>query len=54
MVEIRLTAKSGDKTLAEILGDKDAVYTVFMEGGDCTNEGDFASPVQIVIFNKKW
>lgn len=43
----RLAVKSSDKTLNEILGNKEAVYAVFMSGGDCTNEGDFASPVQM-------
>lgn len=48
----RLRVKSTDKTLAEILGDKEAIFAVFMEGGDCTNEGDFASPVQMSYLMK--
>ena len=47
MVESRIKVKSGDKTLSEILNGKEAIYTVIMSGGDCTNEGDFASPVQM-------
>ena len=43
----RLGVKSSNKTLNEILGNKEAIYAVFMAGGDCTNEGDFASPVQM-------
>lgn len=45
--EKRLSLKVGDRELSEILGDKEAIFAVFMEGGDCTNEGDFASPVQM-------
>lgn len=45
--ERRISLKVGDKKLSEILGDKEAIFVVFMEGGDCTNEGDFASPVQM-------
>ena len=45
--EKRLSLKVGDRELSKILGDKEAIFAVFMEGGDCTNEGDFASPVQM-------
>lgn len=45
--ERRFTAEPGNKTLREIIGDKDAIYIIAMEGGDCTSEGDFASPVQM-------
>ncbi|MDD6794117.1 MAG: metallopeptidase TldD-related protein [Clostridiaceae bacterium] len=47
MYEARFAAKCSTKNLKEIIGDKDAIFAVFMEGGDCTNEGDFASPVQM-------
>lgn len=52
MVDTRLRVKSSNKSLSEILGNKEAIYTVFMEGGDCTNEGDFASPVQMAYLIK--
>lgn len=51
--ELRLKLKSEDKRLSEILGDDEAIFTVFMEGGDCTNEGDFASPVQMAYLFKE-
>ncbi len=50
--ERRLSLKVGDKKLSEIVGHKEAVFAVFMEGGDCTNEGDFASPVQMAYLLK--
>ena len=48
----RLSVESGNKTLKEILGDKEAIFIVFMQGGECTNEGDFASPVQMAYLMK--
>lgn len=36
-----------DKTLAELLGGKRAILIDTMSGGDCTAEGNFASPVQL-------
>lgn len=35
-----------DKTLQEILGNEKAILIDTMAGGDCTAEGNFASPVQ--------
>lgn len=40
------SVKLSNKTLAEIVGDRDAIYVAVMDGGDCTNEGIFSSPVQ--------
>lgn len=34
------------KTLKELVGSKDAIFIAVMSGGDTTNEGVFASPVQ--------
>lgn len=47
MNDPRMNVKSGNKTLLDIIGKNEAIYAIFMEGGDCTNEGDFASPVQM-------
>ncbi|MBE6051052.1 MAG: hypothetical protein E7214_10485 [Clostridium sp.] len=40
------SVNTSNKTLSEIIGDKDAIYVAEMAGGDCTNEGIFSSPVQ--------
>lgn len=44
---ISLSIKPSEKTLEQLLDGKQAIYVVIMSGGDCTNEGDFASPVQM-------
>lgn len=41
-----------DKTLNEIIGDKEAIYIANMSGGDCTDEGIFSSPVQTAYLMK--
>lgn len=41
-----LSPKCSDKTLKELIANKTAIYVVVMSGGDTTNEGLFASPVQ--------
>lgn len=41
-----LTVQSTGKTLKELVGTKDAIFIVIMSGGDTTNEGNFAAPVQ--------
>lgn len=38
-----------DKNLNELIGDEPAILCLFTEGGDCTNEGDFATPVQMAF-----
>lgn len=43
----RLSIESGDKTLAELIGGGEAIFIDTMSGGDATNEGQFASPVQM-------
>ncbi len=42
-----LTLKSSDKNLDELIGNEPVILCVFASGGDCTNEGDFATPVQM-------
>lgn len=44
---ISLSIKPSDKTLEQLVDGKSAILVVMMSGGDCTNEGDFASPVQM-------
>lgn len=39
--------KRSDKTIKELLHGQKAVYVGMMSGGDTTNEGEFASPVQL-------
>lgn len=41
-----LEIASSGKSLQALLEGRDALYIVMMSGGDCTNEGVFASPVQ--------
>ncbi|MGF7145173.1 PmbA protein [Anaerotaenia torta] len=41
-----LKAVYGSRTLKELLGGEQAVLAVIMSGGDYTNSGDFAAPVQ--------
>jgi len=42
-----LSIKSGEKNLSELVGDEEWVCLVMASGGDCTNEGNFATPVQL-------
>lgn len=44
---ISLSIKPSNKTLEQLLQGNPAIFVVMMDGGDCTNEGDFASPVQM-------
>ena len=39
--------KCSDKKLDELIGNEPVILCVFASGGDCTNEGDFATPVQM-------
>lgn len=41
--------KLSDKNLDELVGDEPIILCVFADGGDCTNEGDFATPVQMAF-----
>jgi PmbA protein len=43
----RLAIEPGEKTLLELTGSDKCVYIVVASGGDWTNDGDFASPVQL-------
>ena len=49
---ISLSIKPSDKSLEQLLQGKSAIYVVMMGGGDCTNEGDFASSVQMSYLMK--
>ncbi|OQA27199.1 MAG: hypothetical protein BWY58_00908 [Chloroflexi bacterium ADurb.Bin344] len=42
-----LSVLPSQKTLAEILNGRDAIFAAVLSGGDFTNEGQFASPVQM-------
>lgn len=42
-----LSLKCSDKKLDELIGNEPVILCVFASGGDCTNEGDFATPVQM-------
>lgn len=42
-----LAPQRSDKTIKELLHGQKAVYVGMMSGGDTTNEGEFASPVQL-------
>lgn len=44
---IDLTAKPGDKTLKELLNGNLGILVIILSGGDYTNNGDYASPVQM-------
>lgn len=47
-----ISVKPSDKTLAQLLDGKEAILVVMMSGGDWTNEGNFASPVQTAYLMK--
>lgn len=47
-----LTAKPSDRKLTQLLGGEDSILVIMMSGGDCTNEGNFASPVQMAYLVK--
>jgi PmbA protein len=49
---VSLSIKPCKKNLEHLIEGKTAVYVVIMSGGDCTNEGDFASPVQMSYLMK--
>ncbi len=42
-----VSVEKSDKTLKELIGNEKAIYIDTMSGGDCTAEGNFASPVQL-------
>lgn len=42
-----ISLKLSDKKLEELVGNEPVIVCVISEGGDCTNEGDFATPVQM-------
>ncbi|QSX04743.1 hypothetical protein JYG23_08480 [Sedimentibacter sp. zth1] len=44
---VNMSVIPSDKTLKEMVENKKAVLVILMSGGDCTNEGNFASPVQM-------
>lgn len=42
-----LALKFSGKNLEKLIGNEPVILCVFASGGDCTNEGDFATPVQM-------
>lgn len=44
--------EQSNKTLTELLNGKSAIFAAIMNGGDSTNEGNFASPVQTAYLVK--
>lgn len=53
---INISAQKSDKSFTELSGDELVIFPVVASGGDCTNDGDFASPVQMayLIQNGKY
>lgn len=47
-----LSVSPSDGKLTQLLGGNDSILAVMMSGGDCTNEGNFASPVQMAYLIK--
>jgi len=47
-----LTVEPSERKLEQLLGGKNSILVVMMSGGDCTNEGNFASPVQMAYLFK--
>lgn len=44
---INITAKKSDNNFTELAGNELVIFPVVASGGDCTNDGDFATPVQM-------
>lgn len=47
-----LSLQHSGKTLAELTDGKEWINAILVSGGDCTNEGDFTSPVQLAYLMK--
>lgn len=44
---VNVSVKKSDKNFVELVEDELVIFPVFASGGDCTNDGDFATPVQM-------
>ncbi len=44
---MNISIKKSDKTFVELVGGEPVIFAVVASGGDCTNNGDFATPVQM-------
>jgi len=42
-----LNVKKADETFVELVGDEPVIFVIMASGGDCTNNGDYATPVQM-------
>lgn len=43
----RISPKLSDKTFLELAGEELVIFPIMASGGDCTSDGDFATPVQM-------
>lgn len=43
----KISAKKSDSSFVDLAGDELVIFPVVASGGDCTNDGDFATPVQM-------
>lgn len=44
---VNITTKKSDNSFVELTGDELVIFPIVASGGDCTNDGDFATPVQM-------
>lgn len=53
---MNVNVKKSDKTFVELAGDEPVIFSIMASGGDCTSNGDFATPVQMayLIQNGKY
>lgn len=44
---MNINIKKSDETFVELVGNEPVIFAIMASGGDCTNNGDFATPVQM-------
>ena len=44
---ININIKKSEETFMELVGDEPVIFVIMASGGDCTNNGDYATPVQM-------
>lgn len=44
---MNINVKKADETFVELVGDEPVIFVIMASGGDCTNNGDYATPVQM-------
>lgn len=49
---VNISIKKSDKNFTELVEDEFVIFPVVASGGDCTNDGDFATPVQMAYLMK--